>query len=185
MGCLGGENRIGDDHVGFRKTSRARTCTDLLCLVLFFFFWALLIFVASFAFVVGNPLRLVYGSDSFGNICGRRNDPFDNLPFSGLDLRSKPFVFYLNTKEISKSLKICVKQCPNETINHTGDLFLFYQRTNASLCRYDIDMSDGENYGYGSSPSLSGSRGSDSAITIQKRVGEDANACPKFPVHAS
>lgn len=62
------------------------------------------IFVAAFAFVVGNPLRLVNGFDSFGNVCGvdNRNDEStdadklannNSITLSGLDMSDRPWVF--------------------------------------------------------------------------------------------
>lgn len=47
-----------------------RGCTDVLCLLLFIAFVAGWIVVGVYAFANGNPLKLVYPSDSQGNICG-------------------------------------------------------------------------------------------------------------------
>jgi solute carrier family 44 protein 1 (choline transporter-like protein) len=48
------------------------------------------IFIAAFAFVIGNPFRLIHGSDSFGNTCGHKNEAFDELQLSGLDMTNRP-----------------------------------------------------------------------------------------------
>ena len=48
------------------------------------------IFIAAFAFVYGNPIRLVNGYDSFGNTCGTDlNDKMGNLTLSGLNTTTK------------------------------------------------------------------------------------------------
>jgi hypothetical protein len=97
-------------------SSHARTCTDLLPLALYFLFWLgmvthfclptrsdkpLQIAIALFAFAHGDIYRLLYGSDSFGNTCGRKNrallvqtednatDPGRPFPLSGRDMTDK------------------------------------------------------------------------------------------------
>lgn len=186
MGCFDGDDRVYADNVGFRKSNRPRRCTDMFCLLIFFLFWAGLIFIASFAFFVGSPLRLIYGSDSFGNTCGQRNDQMDQLTFSGLDMSDKPFVFYLNARDISKSMRICVKQCPNETLMDAGAMSIYYQKTGNSLCRYDLDLGV-VNYGYGNS--FSGLTGNNNQINVLRLMQRDEDngvgPCPKFPVYAS
>ena len=49
------------------------------------------ILVAAFAFVYGNPMRLLSGYDSFGNTCGTEaNRKFGSMELSGLDTSEKP-----------------------------------------------------------------------------------------------
>lgn len=94
-----------------------------------------------FAFVYGNPVRLINGFDSFGNTCGvKSNEHFADFPLSGISTIDKPYVFFLDIKEWSQTLKICVRKCPNETIGTPAELYKFYQDTNSQLCRYDFDM---------------------------------------------
>lgn len=38
----------------------------------------------------GNPYRLVYGVDSYGNVCNQNNDKIENVPLSGQDNSDKP-----------------------------------------------------------------------------------------------
>lgn len=47
------------------------------------------IFIAGFAFVYGNPLRLIHGYDSFGNTCGSSTNDYIGTDLSGLDLSQK------------------------------------------------------------------------------------------------
>jgi len=50
--------------------------------------------VAAFAIVYGNPLLLVHGYDSFGNICGKSNDEqAGGLSLSGVDMTHRPYDF--------------------------------------------------------------------------------------------
>lgn len=55
--------------------------------------WLLQIFIAAFAMVYGNPLRLVNGYDTFGNTCGALlNDKMGNLNLSGISTIDKKLV---------------------------------------------------------------------------------------------
>lgn len=120
------------------RTGKQRGCTDLLCLAIFGIFWGLLIFIAAFAFVIGDPSRLAYGQDSFGNVCGRKSEELGNMSFSGMDMTDRPYLFFLNMTNLRQSLKICVKECPNETLWNKNDIEKFQNTTGSRLCRYDI-----------------------------------------------
>ncbi|XP_035218189.1 CTL-like protein 1 [Stegodyphus dumicola] len=117
---------------------KARECTDILCLAIFCIFWGLLIFIAAFAFVIGDPTRLAYGQDSFGNTCGMKNEELGNMTFSGMDMTDRPYLFFLNMTNLHQSLKICVKECPRHTLYNEKDIRDFEITTGARLCRYDI-----------------------------------------------
>lgn len=98
--------------------------------------------IAVFAFVYGNPVRIINGFDSFGNTCGvEHNERFQNFKLSGLNTVDKPYVFFLDIKEWRQTLKLCVKSCPDRNIIDKDQLYKHYQETNSHLCRYDFDMS--------------------------------------------
>jgi solute carrier family 44 (choline transporter-like protein), member 1 len=106
-----------------------------------FLFFFLQIVIAIFSFVYGNPVRLINGYDSFGNTCGvKSNDKFANFPLSGLNTIDKPYLFFLDVKELRKTIKICVKQCPTKKIINRNELYQYYQDTNTQYCRYDFNM---------------------------------------------
>jgi solute carrier family 44 (choline transporter-like protein), member 1 len=102
------------------------------------------IVIAAFAFAYGNPQRLINGYDSFGNTCGvKDNERFKDSSFvniSGINTFDKPNVFFFNLKEIRKSLKICVKECPKKQINNSRELYTYYKEEGSNFCRYDFDM---------------------------------------------
>lgn len=106
--------------------------------------------IAAFALVFGNPKRLIHGYDDFGNICGSENEKIGSLMHSGLDMRSRPYLFYFDMKNIKMSSRICVSKCPNRTLNNMKDLKDFYKETNSSLCRYNFNV-EAEPYGFQSS----------------------------------
>lgn len=119
---------------------KARGCTDVCCLLVFIVFWGILIFIAAFAFVIGDPIRLTSGQDSFGNVCGKRNEVLGNMSFSGRDMTDRPYLFFLTMSDLHNSMKICVKKCPEKMLNTDEDIANFESETGSSLCRYDISL---------------------------------------------
>ncbi|XP_039135044.1 LOW QUALITY PROTEIN: choline transporter protein 1 [Dioscorea cayenensis subsp. rotundata] len=93
-----------------------RKCRDLVFLVIFIAFWVAMIVNSSFGFNQGNPLRLTYGLDYKGNVCGDKHaDP---------DLRELEVRYWMNPNQVYESgLKssqfkladarsICLMECP-------------------------------------------------------------------------
>lgn len=99
--------------------------------------------MAAFSFVYGNPLRIINGYDTFGNTCGvKSNEKYVNFPLSGKNTADKPYLLIMDIKNIRRSLKICVKECPSKTIYDKFELHRYYQDTGTSYCRYDFDMNN-------------------------------------------
>lgn len=137
MGCA--ESK---DNNGGSSRPRYRVCTDVFWLAIYLIFWLILIVIAIFSFVYGNPVRLINGYDSFGNTCGvKQNDRYSDFPLSGMNTIDKPNLFFLDFSELRQTIKICVKQCPNKKIENRKELYNYYQDTNTKLCRYDFNMS--------------------------------------------
>ncbi|KJH45137.1 hypothetical protein DICVIV_08832 [Dictyocaulus viviparus] len=105
---------------------RRRSCTDCSFLVLFLFFCGGLGCIAWYGVENGDLYRVVFGSDSFGNTCGRDNSPIwirssNNGPrkkfrFSGLNMSDRKFMLPLNSSQVLDTIWICVHECPKETI---------------------------------------------------------------------
>ncbi|KAL0545681.1 hypothetical protein IC582_015572 [Cucumis melo] len=93
-----------------------RKCRDIVFLVIFIAFWVGMIVNSSFGFNQGNPLRLTYGLDYKGNVCG---DKHANPGLRELELK-----YWLNPNQVYQSgLKdsqfkladarsICLMDCP-------------------------------------------------------------------------
>jgi len=86
-----------------------RSCTDVICLVIFLVFCVSFVGVAFYAFYAGNPGQLVHPSNSAGEICGQGNQGanpnllyFDLTQCAGLQakLASCP------------TPQVCVEECP-------------------------------------------------------------------------
>ncbi|KAH6925046.1 hypothetical protein HPB50_027404 [Hyalomma asiaticum] len=117
---------------------KARGCTDLPWLFALAAFLGAAVFVASFALALGDPRRLIYGCDSFGNVCGARNAPIGSLAFSGMDATDRPYLLYFDLADPRNSLKICVSHCPSRALRTMEEVRRFGQETGSSLCRYDV-----------------------------------------------
>lgn len=136
MGCCSGDQKEDSD------LDKTRKCTDKSWLVIFAICWVILSLASVWSFISGNPSRLIHGYDSFGNICGQRNKRIEGISWSGLDMRSKSYVFHLNPFNVSYTMKICVSHCADKNLTGDGDLALFYQRSGSSLFRYDYDLNE-------------------------------------------
>ncbi|CAH0554777.1 unnamed protein product [Brassicogethes aeneus] len=134
MGCCDSKEKEPEEN-GERK------CTDVFWLCLYILFWCLMVIIAAFSFVYGNPLRVINGYDSFGNICGTKNKPIGNLELSGYDTTDRPYLLFYNIQELKDSLKICVKQCPKETLRSMNDVAA-YNRKGIGLCKYNFNYND-------------------------------------------
>ncbi|XP_037084148.1 choline transporter-like 2 [Pollicipes pollicipes] len=98
----------------FHGPVKKRSCTDILCAILFFVFlvgWAL---VAAYAIFYGDPEILVFPTDSDGRKCGRDAEVAD-----------RPFLLYFDISQCSSPLvliagcptpQVCVARCPQESV---------------------------------------------------------------------
>ncbi|XP_048352178.1 choline transporter-like protein 3 isoform X1 [Sphaerodactylus townsendi] len=148
MACFSGEYVVSEDGLSEPRQWRPlmyRKCTDSLWLMLFFLFWAGLMFITGYAVTAGAAERLVFGYDSYGNICGRKNTPVAGAPLSGQDMTNRKFVFFLNSCDLKiQNLKInstalCVSSCPQEQLNSLEDIQLFADNNGSCLCVYSLN----------------------------------------------
>ncbi|XP_045619901.2 choline transporter-like protein 4 isoform X2 [Procambarus clarkii] len=93
----------------FTGPIKKRSCTDILCLLLFVAFLAGWGVVTAFAALNGDPSRLLYPTDSMGRVCGRgelQNKTF--LLFFDLTRCATPKVIATGCP----TPQVCVKECP-------------------------------------------------------------------------
>lgn len=111
----GGEkNKFGEPvkyDPTFHGPIKNRGCTDVICCILFIIFFLGMGVVGYWAYNEGDPITLVYPSDSEGNLCGYG------------DYSDKPnLIFFDLLKCISPSIvlngcpttQVCVKECPKK-----------------------------------------------------------------------
>jgi len=143
MGCCCDD----DEEYNTRSKNRweplkKRSCTDVIPLTLFTLFFIGMLVITSYSVVTGAADRLIYGFDSYGNVCNKLNKPLLNHSKSGLDLRGKPFIFFMDDTDAKESLEICVEKCPDVDLNKPEDLIEFYEDHNVKLCDYDVDVGE-------------------------------------------
>ncbi|KAL8610617.1 hypothetical protein ACOMHN_006336 [Nucella lapillus] len=135
----------------FEGPTEKRVCRDVVFLILFLGFLGGLSWLFYYAVERGNPNALIYGTDSYGNICNEKNHAIAGAGKSGRDTRGLKYLFYFDTDALERaargdfttvdSVSICVRQCPNKTLKNLIDFQKFYDSYRISFCNYDVDRS--------------------------------------------
>ncbi|XP_038601824.1 choline transporter-like protein 3 isoform X4 [Tachyglossus aculeatus] len=116
---------------------------------MFFLFWTGLVFIMGYAVMAGSSGRLVFGYDSFGNVCGKKNSPVEGAPLSGQDMTNKKHVFFMNSCNLEikdqkiNSIALCVSSCPQEQLNSLEEIQGFAKNNGSLLCVYSLNFSSG------------------------------------------
>ncbi|XP_053070476.1 choline transporter-like protein 3 isoform X3 [Acinonyx jubatus] len=148
MQCPGAEYLVSAERTPRKREWRPqiyRKCTDTTWLFLFFLFWTGLLFIMGYSMVAGATGRLLFGYDSFGNVCGKKNSPVEGAPLSGQDMTLKRHVFFMNScnpevKDVRLSSTIlCVSSCPEEQLDTLEEVQLFADKNGSFLCVYSLN----------------------------------------------
>ncbi|XP_078426918.1 choline transporter-like protein 1 isoform X3 [Cetorhinus maximus] len=161
MGCCGGEEGSARQW----KPLEQRSCTDVLWLLILILFCIGMAVICGFAIASGAAQRLVYGYDSYGNICGQKNTKVEEKEQSGLDHTSNKYVFFLDPCNVDtvtfkiKSKALCVAKCPEMALNTLREVQNFALKNGSKLCDYKLKPED--------------------------YTSRSAGLCPKLPVKSS
>ncbi|RUS83397.1 hypothetical protein EGW08_008818 [Elysia chlorotica] len=115
-----------------------RSCTDVICCLIFIIFIAGLVVVAYFAFLYGDPELLIYPEDSDGNLCGLGS------------YKDKKYLFFFDLVKCGRmgpgvfvngcpTPQVCVEECPTENyvyLQNVAD-----QDKSNLICKYSVDTS--------------------------------------------
>ncbi|XP_072172583.1 choline transporter-like protein 1 [Diadema setosum] len=142
MGCACLGSPTDEPDSGSLRPDKKRHCTDILCTIIFIAFWIGMFMIAGYSIVFGNVLRLVFGYDSYGNVCGQKNSPIENVSLSGMDMSTRPYVFFMDVRRPTDSLEICVSQCPDRMLNSSADIQAFAEDSMSKLCSYNTEVAD-------------------------------------------
>ncbi|XP_064649866.1 choline transporter-like protein 2 isoform X3 [Lineus longissimus] len=134
----------------FNGPIKKRSCTDIICCLLFLIVMAASAILAYFAFINGDPNLLIYPTDSFGKLCGYGN------------FKDKPnLVFFdmLTCARMGPSVlingcptpQVCVASCPNKTWAFAETDFLEAppmskpqsETRKDMICKYHVDPAAG------------------------------------------
>ncbi|XP_063226885.1 choline transporter-like 1 isoform X1 [Bacillus rossius redtenbacheri] len=187
MSCCDGDE--GGEAQRPASSPRPRSCTDVVWLCFFIAFLFLMIVIAAFAIVYGNPLRLINGYDSFGNTCGTNyNEKREGDNLSGVNTIDKPYLLFMDVGHVSAAMKICVKKCPDRNLDTLSDIRKFYQETGSKLCRYDFDMKEFDNRSLNDKEKLmafSGKFGPCPSLPVYKSAGVLNRCVPRLVSHVT
>ncbi|XP_046899758.1 choline transporter-like protein 2 isoform X2 [Hypomesus transpacificus] len=95
-----GESRKFDPT--FKGPIHNRSCTDVLCCILFILALLGYFAVGIVAWSQGDPRKVIYPTDSKGQFCGQAGSP----------LEKKPLLFYFNILKCASPLVLLEFQCP-------------------------------------------------------------------------
>eukprot|EP00035_Acanthoeca_spectabilis_P010305 m.182654 g.182654 ORF g.182654 m.182654 type:complete len:674 (-) comp14980_c0_seq1:5339-7360(-) len=97
---------------------RKRRCTDIIFLGLFIVFLIGLFYTISWSLQYGEPNRLLYGADSYGNICGENNKIRIDSTNSGLDMTDRKHQYYTGLDNgDGNTLIVCARSCPTVEVD--------------------------------------------------------------------
>ncbi|XP_075238807.1 choline transporter-like protein 4 isoform X2 [Convolutriloba macropyga] len=131
-----------------------RSCTDIICCLIFLIFLIGYGIIGFLAFYNGNPKLLLHPQDSEGNLCG-----VDNGDWGGPDMADKPNLFMFDISkcasfpsltdtgrvQLCPTVKICVASCPSTYWTYVPDVATYESGDKASIdynkyiCQYDVD----------------------------------------------
>ncbi|XP_075895301.1 choline transporter-like protein 5-B isoform X1 [Nelusetta ayraudi] len=95
-----GEPRKFDPN--FRGPVHNRSCTDVVCCVIFIVVILGYVALGTVAWIHGDPRKVVYPTDSHGQFCGQQNTPNAN----------KAILFYFNMLKCANPAVLINLQCP-------------------------------------------------------------------------
>ncbi|XP_054420665.1 choline transporter-like protein 3 isoform X1 [Pteronotus mesoamericanus] len=101
-------------------------------------------FITGYSVAAGAAERLLFGYDSFGNVCGKKNSPVEGAPLSGQDMTLKKHVFFLSSCHLEAEpgqpgpTALCVSRCPDEKLDTLEEVQLFANRSGSLLCVYSL-----------------------------------------------
>ena len=95
-----------------------------------------LLSIGFYGVSTGDPLKFLYDYDSWGNICGKKNNPLiPGANLSGMDHSNRTFVLHMGVNNIRAALKpvtykksshkpavICIHECPTAKLTDCGNL---------------------------------------------------------------
>lgn len=88
-----------------------------------------------------------------------------NVSLSGQDTSDKPYLLFYDIKNLGESLKICVKECPNKTMNSVSEIYN-YHLAGVDVCVYNFNYEDLR-----------------SSKIDQKLLSAPLGPCPSLPVY--
>lgn len=130
----------------FQGPVQKRSCTDVICCIIFALAIIGMVAVASLGFIHGDPRRLVYPTDTRGNICGYGNYS-DRPKLVFFDLLACSKMGHDVAKFGCPTPQMCVKECPSTNYVYLESVMKERKMKNKKLkserdklvCKYGVD----------------------------------------------
>uniref|UniRef100_A0A4W4GSJ5 Choline transporter-like protein n=1 Tax=Electrophorus electricus TaxID=8005 RepID=A0A4W4GSJ5_ELEEL len=90
----------------FKGPIQNRSCTDIICCILFILAILSYIVLGILAWSQGDPRKVIYPTDSSGQFCGQVGTPLQN----------KKFLFYFNILKCASPMVLLAFQCPTTQV---------------------------------------------------------------------
>ncbi|PAA61884.1 hypothetical protein BOX15_Mlig017017g8, partial [Macrostomum lignano] len=103
-------NKVRDHDKDFKGPIENRSCTDIVCCLLFVACVILLLLIATVAFIRGDYRRVIYPTDSNGQICGRDVQNRTRLVFFDLTVCARMGLAAVQLG--CPTPQVCVASCP-------------------------------------------------------------------------
>ena len=116
-----------------------KSLRDRKSLILIVVFFTLSIALTWYSLSNGDPTKFLNEYDSWGNVCGRKNNPaIPGVNLSGIDHSNRSYVFFTGLNNIRPVLKsnifwlfdqhsaavLCVEKCPTAEITDCREMLL-------------------------------------------------------------
>jgi hypothetical protein len=119
------KNAAAENKIDQRGMKFDRSCTDILCCLIFTAFFVGMIGISGVALGSGDPLKIFTPFDSDGNQCGMPNQTLSNTTQNvARDFTEYKYKFFTGLESLTEgadALKnptlfnaVCVKECPSE-----------------------------------------------------------------------
>ncbi|XP_063284008.1 choline transporter-like protein 5 isoform X4 [Pelobates fuscus] len=106
-----------------------RHCTDILCCIIFVIVIIGYIALGIVAWIHGDPRKIVYPTDSYGQFCGQKGTPNEN----------KTYLMYFNILRCASPVVLINLQCPTTQlcVSKCPDTFATYRETRSNKSYWD------------------------------------------------
>ncbi|CAL1544616.1 unnamed protein product [Lymnaea stagnalis] len=129
----------------FKGPMQNRSCTDVVCCFVFSVFITAMIVCSIVGYAKGNPVKLIYPTDSYGNVCGEDN------------FKDKKYLVFFDILKCAQAglavatigcptPQICVSSCPTEYWSYVQTVALetaagthLSSERNKMICKYNVD----------------------------------------------
>lgn len=130
----------------FKGPVKSRSCTDVICCILFVLCIIGMVAVCFLGFVHGDPRRLVYPTDTRGNICGY-GEYSDRPKLIFFDLLACSKMGHDVAKFGCPTPQMCVKECPKTNYVYLESVIKERNKKNQKIesernkliCKYGVD----------------------------------------------